>query len=66
MNKIKLADAVRTVALELHNSEADADDVEELLRVLARVIEGKSLDCAFGAPGDWGYESPIGSALAVR
>ena len=39
-------------------------DNSELLLVLARLVEGKSLLQAFGAPGDWGYNTPIGSALA--
>lgn len=42
-----------------------ARDVAELGRVLANLIEGKSLDRAFGAPGDWGYDHPIGRALAA-
>lgn len=41
----------------------DADTCE-LLRVLARVVEGRPLSRAFGAPGDWGYNTPIGEALA--
>lgn len=35
----------------------------ELVRVLSRIVEGQSLHDAFGAPGDWGYHSPIGRAL---
>jgi hypothetical protein len=42
-----------------------ARDVAELGRVLANIIEGKPLDRAFGAPGDWGYDHPIGQALAA-
>lgn len=38
----------------------------ELVAVLARVVEGNTLRKAFGAPGDWGYSSPIGAALAAR
>lgn len=41
----------------------DTSDVSELLNVLARVCEGKSLVQAFGPPGDWGYDTPIGEAL---
>ena len=40
-----------------------ARDAAELGRVLANMIEGKPLDRAFGAPGDWGYSHPIGMAL---
>lgn len=35
----------------------------ELIRVLARLLEGATPYKAFGAPGDWGYSTPIGSAL---
>jgi len=42
-----------------------ADD-GELLLVLARIVEGKDVERAFGAPGDWGYSHPIGCALAAR
>lgn len=38
-------------------------DGAELLRVLARLLEGKDLHKAFGAPGDWGYGRRIGDAL---
>jgi hypothetical protein len=40
-------------------------DVAELARVLARILDGKSVYHAFGAPGDWGYERPLGNALAL-
>ena len=39
-------------------------DAAELIRVLARVVEGKPLAKAFGPPGDWGYSNPIGKAIA--
>lgn len=45
-------------------SRADVSDVTELIRVLARLLEGKTIYKAFGAPGDWGYSNPIGKALA--
>lgn len=41
----------------------DMDVAGELIRVLARMVEGKSIHEAFGAPGDFGYHTPIGSAL---
>ena len=40
-------------------------DTAELIAVLARVVEGQSVRAAFGSPGDWGYESPIGQALTA-
>lgn len=45
------------------NCGPEVRDNAELLRVLARMVEGKSVYEAFGAPGDWGYETPIGEAL---
>lgn len=38
-------------------------DHAEFACVLARVLEGKPALRAFGAPGDWGYDHPIGKAL---
>ena len=38
-------------------------DNAELCCVLARVLQGKPVLRAFGAPGDWGYDHPIGRAL---
>jgi sulfur transfer protein SufE len=64
MNKAKLATAIRDASTAMFSGDADTHDVSELLNVLARVIEGKTLEAAFGAPGDWGYETPIGSALS--
>ena len=63
MNTAKLGEAVRDVADAVGN-DSDMRDVAELLKVLARVIEGRTLASAFGAPGDWGYSHPIGKALA--
>lgn len=68
MNAALLAKAIRDKAAQLAQpdplSKADADTAE-LLNVLARVIEGKPLSRAFGAPGDWGYGTHIGDALAA-
>lgn len=41
-------------------------DAEELIRTLSRMVDGKPLPRAFGAPGDWGYGKPIGDALAAH
>jgi hypothetical protein len=38
-------------------------DDGELLTVLARIVEGMPIERAFGPPGEWGYEHPIGRAL---
>lgn len=36
---------------------------EALISVLGSVIEGVPIERAMGAPGDWGYGTPIGDAL---
>lgn len=39
----------------------------DLLGCLLRLLPGRSIEeihSAFGAPGDWGYETPLGDALA--
>lgn len=69
MNNATLANVLREKAEEIQKIESlwDANrlDVAELLRVLARLVEGKTLYRAFGAPGDWGYSTAIGKALAA-
>lgn len=75
MNAKQLASAIRKSAEDLADryqntddalplNKNDANDHAELLRVLARVLEGKIIITSFGAPGDWGYHHPIGKALA--
>lgn len=68
----QLAAALRNKAAEVRNmttATAEEDqtlrDAADLLRVLAHVVDGKSLAKAFGAPGDWGYETAIGAAIAA-
>jgi len=62
----------RTTRIESASIEAtgsfdrDVADAAELIRVLARMVEGKTASAAFGAPGDWGYGTAIGDALAGR
>lgn len=73
MDKNKLAATLRSMASDSieqadpdsQNYEADKDRAE-LLRVLARIVLGDSVERAFGAPGDWGYGTPIGKALAGK
>lgn len=74
MNKDRLASKLRDRAdsMDLNclgpglseSEEQELRDNAELVRVLARVVEGMTLEKAFGAPGDWGYGTPIGDALA--
>lgn len=73
MHNIRLAAALRHKAAEVRNlnlqTTAKEDqtlrDAADLLRVLAKVVEGNTLAKAFGAPGDWGYQTEIGAALAA-
>ncbi len=60
MNNPELSKALRDKAAALHETNTDA---AELILVLARVVEGREIHKAFGAPGDWGYGTPIGAAL---
>ncbi len=71
MNYIKLAKVIREKAEEINRNydfddpdTRDFRDTAELLNCLARMLEGKSVHKAFGAPGDWGYGTPIGDALS--
>lgn len=67
MNNPELAKVVRdraeAVAAEMPERASDFHTAE-LLRVLARLLEGKTIYRAFGAPGDWGYSNPIGATLS--
>ena len=39
-------------------------DAADLIGVLAHIVAGKDMRQAFGAPGDWGYDTPIGRGVA--
>lgn len=66
MNCAALSKAIREQARDLREAghEIRLDDHVELLRVLAHIVDGMPISRAFGSPGDWGYETPIGRALA--
>lgn len=69
MSATLLSKALRALAAEIDSTEnkrKNDDHAAELLRVLARIVEGKTIDRAFGAPGDWGYGTPIGDAVFAR
>jgi hypothetical protein len=47
---------------ERNNPELDTH-TRSMIIALGSIIEGASVDRALGAPGDWGYGTPIGDAL---
>ena len=71
MDTRMLATALRNKAADVRNVNAttaaedqNLRDAADLLRVLANVVEGRSVAKAMGAPGDWGYDTDIGKAVA--
>jgi hypothetical protein len=77
MDPKKLAAAVRDTKekidlmsdglLELDSQDCDElRDAKDLLGVLAHILDGKTVAQAFGSPGDWGYGTLIGRALAAQ
>lgn len=53
---------------EVHELTRTLRDAVEMSRCLRRLVPGRTVEelhGAFGAPGDFGYETPIGHALAV-
>ena len=63
MNQKPLAMTIRAMAAVVVADDSSMRDVAELLRILARVLEGMPIAKAFGAPGDWGYETEIGQGV---
>jgi hypothetical protein len=61
MRAQQLAYAIRCEADRIQ--EVELADSAELLRVLARIVEGNPIDRSFGAPGDWGYGTQIGDGV---
>lgn len=52
---------------DVHDRTLLLREAVELVRCLRRLTRGRSvqeLHAAFGAPGDFGYETPIGAALS--
>lgn len=65
-DEMALALRIRASNIDVADDAPDErKDDAELFRVLARLLEGRAADAAFGAPGRWGYHTPIGSALAA-
>ncbi len=52
---------------ELYDRVSELREAVELTRCLRRLLDGRNvreIHAAFGAPGDFGYDTPIGDALA--
>lgn len=52
---------------EAWDATTELREAVELVRCLRRLLDGRSLNeihRAFGAPGDFGYDTPIGDALS--
>lgn len=52
---------------ETHDLTRTLGEAVELVRCLRRLTRGRTAEeihGAFGAPGDFGYETPLGAALA--
>lgn len=68
MQPDKLLQALAGLRQRIHdrsveNQDRDLGDSAELIKVLERMLAGKAPKQAFGAPGDWGYETPIGHGV---
>jgi len=70
MKYIELPKVIRKIAEKMQEQQRQLDpescgmsDEAELMNCLARILEGKHPLKALGAPGDWGYGTPIGDAL---
>jgi hypothetical protein len=76
MNTKLLADAIRAASSSVSEVRDEVDNLDDtrinteslrqardLLRVLARIVDGTPMPRAFGAPGDWGYENDIGRGV---
>lgn len=77
MDAKKLATAVRELKGDIgdiidcpkatiSDFDKELNEAMGLLSVLANIVDGMPVDRAFGSPGDWGYGTPIGDAIASR
>lgn len=57
------ASQLRLVEVATEAQHQTLCDAAELLRVMARLMDGQPAIKAFGAVGDWGYETELGQAL---
>ena len=77
MKSRRLSAAIRTLRSEVGDyqnermvhDDPDYQNIEDargLLSVLANIVDGMPIDRAFGSPGDWGYGTSIGNAIADK
>ena len=61
---MKLSSAIRNLREQMLALELEAlRDPADLLGVLANIVDGADIRKAFGAPGDWGYDTPLGDGV---
>lgn len=71
MSKENLAEAIQAFVDRMRGHDEFIEiqdfyyfrDIKELLCVLRRIVSGSPILKAFGAPGDWGYNTEIGKSL---
>lgn len=69
MNRQKLGQVLYTLSKRIRKDregDVDLEDAAHAIQALVHLLEGKPLHKAFGAPGDWGYDTEIGKALVAR
>lgn len=59
----KITAATARLAKALRAEANEQVEASTYISIIARLLEGKTLDEAMGAPGDWGYDTPIGDAV---
>lgn len=57
--------AIRCIQATTEHDDQLLRDAADLVRSLAKLVTGEQLAKVFGAPGDWGYDTLIGQALAT-
>ena len=65
MDSKTLAEEIRELSRRESYTDCEMSDVCELLKTLSRIVAGKPVAESFGAPGDWGYNTALGRALAA-
>lgn len=48
---------------DMNPEDLQLRDAPDMILILQKVLEGKNVLRAFGAPGDWGYGTPMGKGV---